>query len=75
LTAFPLTVPFSAIAGFGSNFGKLGEKPPCKRRLEKIVDHDVPERFSAEEDVPVAARVVAYFGGHYSPERTVVDRK
>lgn len=34
---------------FWIELGKLGEKPLRKRRLEKIGDHDVTERFSAEE--------------------------
>jgi hypothetical protein len=37
LTAFPPTVPFSAIDSFEFwiELGKLGEKPLRKRRLEK----------------------------------------
>lgn len=49
LTGFPPTVPFSAIGQFWIALGKLGEKPLRKRRLEKIGDHDVMERFSAQE--------------------------
>ena len=49
---------------FWIELGKLGEKPLRKRRLERIGDHDVTEPVQRRGMSRLAARAVAYFGGH-----------